>query len=175
MLTCVKVTEKMRDYGRISRLYERAFPENERRPLGPLINDQTGCGDFIAFYDGEEFCGFACLLSFRDMTHILYLAMEESARGRGYGSAALEIIRRRYPGQRILADLEAEEEGADNNEERRRRRDFYLRAGYEVTEVSYRWREVAYEILSQGGQVTRADFKAFWTYFGVENTAFSAF
>ena len=74
-----------------------------------------------------------------------------------------------------MADLECEVEGADNNDQRRKRKQFYLLNGYEQTEVNYRWRNEDYEILSQGGNVTRADFEAFWHYFEEETTAFSAF
>ena len=175
MLTWVRVTRELPDYSRIVALYERAFPANERRPLDPLLDDPTGCADFAAFYAKDEFVGFACFLSWEDMTHILYIAMDEEARGCGYGTEALRLIHERYEGRRIMADLEAEAEGVANNDQRRKRRHFYLVNGYEPTEVSYRWRNEDYEILSQGGNVTAEDFKAFWHYFEEENTAFSAF
>lgn len=175
MLSWVRVTRELPEYGRIVALYERAFPANERRPLDPLLDDPTGCADFAAFYENEKFVGFACFLSWEDMTHILYIAMEEESRGCGFGTEALGMIRRRYPGRRIMADLEAEAESAENNDQRRRRRQFYLMNGYEPTEVNYDWRNESYEILSHGGNVTMEEFEAFWHYFEQENTAFSAF
>lgn len=175
MLTWVRVTREMPDYERITALYERAFPANERRPLDPLLDDPTGCADFAAFYVKDRFVGFACFLSWEDMTHILYIAVEEEARGCGYGAEALHMIREKYAGRRIMADLEAEVKGADNNDQRRKRRHFYLVNGYEQTEVKYDWRNESYEILSHGGNVTTEDFERFWHYFEEENTAFSAF
>ena len=86
MFYTVPVTEKLPDFGRITALYERAFPANERRPLHPLLNDTTGCSDFLAFYEDKEFVGFACLLTRRDITHILYIAIDEVMRGQGYGT-----------------------------------------------------------------------------------------
>ena len=175
MLNSIPVTEEFEDYGRILALYERAFPVNERRPLKPLLHDPTGCADFLAFYAGTEFVGFACLLTWKDLTHILYIAMDEDKRGRGYGAQALEIVRNVRPGHRVLADLEEETDGAENGDQRRKRMQFYMRNGFEWTEVAYRWRGEDYVILSQGGTVTKEEFWGFWHFFECENTAFSQF
>lgn len=175
MFYMVGVTEQMRDYARIMALYERAFPENERRPLKPLLEDTTGCSDFLAFYEDDALLGFACLLSWKDITHILYIAMEEEQRGRGCGGQALEAVCRVRPGNRILADIEDDAGEESPLGERRRRKQFYLKRGFMETEVAYRWREEDYVILSQGGPVTKEEFWAFWHYFECENTAFSEF
>jgi len=170
----VPVTEKLPDFGRITALYERAFPANERRPLHPLLNDTTGCSDFLAFYEDKEFVGFACLLTRRDITHILYIAIDEAMRGQGYGTKALEAIRRVRPGQRIIADLEDDAREAEGGP-RHKRKQFYERCGYRKTGVEYPWRGEDYIILSQGGPVTMEEFLSFWHYFEHENTAFSEF
>ncbi len=43
----------------------------------------------LGFFDGEVFCGFASLLTYGDLTQILYFAIEDSLRGKGYGLQAL--------------------------------------------------------------------------------------
>ena len=171
----VRITCQRHDIEKIQRLYVRAFPENERRPLEPLLEDATGCADVLAFYDGDLFCGFACLLTYGDLTHILYIAIDEALRGRGYGTRALEAIRAFKPGRRILADLEAERPDAPNNAQRRRRRAFYGRNGYAASPVAYAWRGEDYEIFVQGGSCTEEEFEQFWHFFDTENTRLSKY
>lgn len=165
MLTLKHITERSRDLARINQLYVQSFPANERRPLDALLQDSTGSSDFLAFYHEETFVGFACLLTWQDLSHILYFAIDAPLRGRGYGSEALAALRALKPNHRILADLEAQDPSASNNEQRKKRRRFYLRNGYAASEVRYRWREESYEILVCGGTVTSPEFEAFWRHF----------
>ena len=169
MFTTVRVNRDTKELPRIMALYRHAFPANERCPLDMLLDDRSGSSDFLAFYEEEAFCGFVCLLSHGDLTHILYLAIEEEMRGKGYGTRALEAVRAARPGQRVLADIELDSPRAANREQREKRRQFYLRSGYRETEVRYSWRHESYEILAQGGTLTEEEFDAFWRYFE-ENT-----
>ena len=97
MLQLKTVTPQFADFDKVSALYHSAFPENERRPLEEMFSFLSGGGEFLALYDGETFCGFVCLLSWQDITHILYLAIDSQLRGRGYGTGMLSAIRQRYP------------------------------------------------------------------------------
>ena len=169
------VTNESKDLDKIEALNQRAFPINERRPLSVFLKDQSGCSDFVAFYDDEEFCGFACLLTWQDITHILYFAIEESQREKGYGSMALQEMRKIHPGHRYIADIEQDSEAVENHEQRRKRKGFYMRNGYEETEVAYKWRKEKYEILSAGGTVTRQEFYNFWEYFDKVVTIFATY
>ena len=162
MLTRKRIKADSAELGHIEALYRASFPENERRPLEPLLEDTTGHGEVLAFYDGSLFCGFACLLNCGDLSHIIYFAVEESLRGKGYGSAALEAMHAEKRGQRIIVDIERENPRAANEAQREKRRRFYLKNGYRATEVRYSWRQEEYEILSFGGAVTRPDFEHFW-------------
>ena len=146
-------------------LYRAAFPANERRPLDALLNDKSGAGEVFAVLDGDTFIGLVILLTHGDITHILYFAVVEALRGRGYGAEILAAIRRRYPKQRILADLEAPDENADNHQQRARRIDFYLRNGYARTDIGYTWIGERYVILCAGGSITGREFGDFWEYF----------
>lgn len=137
-------------------------PKNERRPFKSLFTHPEGSCESLALYDGDLFCGFACLLNGNDISHIIYLAIQEELRDRGYGSMALSAIHRHKDGRRIMVDIELETKTASNNPQRRRRKDFYLRNGYEQTTIRYRWQREDYEILSFGGQVTEDEYEAFW-------------
>ena len=125
MLQLKTVTPQFADFDKVSALYHSAFPENERRPLVEMFSFLSGGGEFLALYDGETFCGFVCLLSWQDITHIL-----SRLRGRGYGTGMLSAIRQRYPHSRLIADIELETTDAPNNAERRQRKHFYQKSGY---------------------------------------------
>jgi len=175
MFRTERVTEQSKDLTKIKRLYHLAFPANERRPLITLLQDASGVSDFMAFYDDDIFCGFACLLTYSDITHILYFAIDETLRGKGYGTMALKAMRRMKPNHRFIADIEVETPTADNNEQRRKRKQFYIGNGYIESEVAYGWRQENYEILVCGGSLTEKEFDDFWRYFEVERKNFSEF
>lgn len=143
-------------------LYERAFPENERRSLGTLINDRTGVSDLLAYTEDDTFVGFVSLLTEGDIAHIIYFAVEEALRGRGYGAQILDLVSGYRPGCRVIADLELPVPGTPNEEQRRRRLAFYIRSGFCETKVRYDWRGEDYVILSRGGDLTGAEFGRFW-------------
>lgn len=156
------MTAGHKDYPSVKRLYETAFPAKERVPIRYLENGHQGNGDFIAFYEDDAFCGFFYLLTFGDLTNILFLAVEESLRGQGYGTMALQAILSMKPDNRIILDIEAVDRHADNHGQRLMRRNFYLKNGYTGSGITYRWRGVTYELLIAGGTITEKEFKEFW-------------
>lgn len=150
------------DVPMVRALYERAFPVNERRPLGPLLNDATGHAKVLAAYDGEGFCGFVCILQWADIVHIIYFAVEEKQRGKGLGSAILQAVHQANPQKRVIVDIEEPDSSAPNNPQRVKRRAFYLHNGYAETKIRYRWLGTDYLILSHGGDMTDEEFGQFW-------------
>lgn len=164
MLTLRPITSENGNLEEVRRLYTAAFPAVERRPLEPLLAGGQDYVETLGFYTGEQFIGFACLLFAGDIAHLIYFATEEALRNRGYGSSALTAMGERYPGRRIIADLEKVRPDLPEaaNALRARRRNFYLRNGFAPTEVTYRWRGELYEILARGGAVTNAEFDGFW-------------
>ncbi len=149
----------------IKSLCETSFPLNEWRPFSDLDHDFGDKCELLAFYDDRTFVGSAIMLTFGDITHILYLAVKPELRDRGYGSMILEHIRMRYRGQRIIADLEDPENDSPNRFQREKRIDFYRKNGYSPTEIRYKWENEHYLIMSNGGEVTWEEFRRFWRYF----------
>ncbi|HCL02060.1 MAG TPA: N-acetyltransferase [Lachnoclostridium phytofermentans] len=169
------VTEQSKELPQIEKLYRAAFPDNERRPLAPLLQDDTGHGEVLAFYDGTCFCGFACFLTCGDISHIIYFAIEDFLRGKGYGTEALSAMFKLKKGKRIIVDIEVEDEHEVNNTQRQKRKQFYLRNGFCETEVKYRWRQESYEILSLGGIVSADEFRDFWEQIYSDSDALSIY
>lgn len=169
MLKMETVRAGHRAIGQIEELYARAFPENERRPLGPLIEDRAGIAEMLALYDGEAFVGFVSLLNWKDIAHIIYFAVEEELRGRGYGAQTLEMLYAQKRGCRLIADVEEAIEGAPNAGQRARRIAFYERLGFARSSVRYAWRGEEYVILSRGGDITPDEFRNFWHEIDAKN------
>lgn len=157
----VKVTKESEKFPEIERLYRAAFPREERVPMDTLL-EADGPYDFIACYDGAVLCGFYSALTFGDITHILFLAVEEKLRDHGYGSQILAEIGKAYAGKRVILDVEMVDPEADNNEQREQRIAFYLRNGYHHSGISYGWRGVMYEILILDGTISEEEFWNFW-------------
>ncbi len=157
----VKVTKESEKFQEIERLYRAAFPREERVPMDTLL-EADGPYDFIACYDGAILCGFYSALTFGDITHILFLAVEEKLRDHGYGSQILAEIGRAYAGNRVILDVEMVDPEADNNEQREQRIAFYMRNGYHHSGISYGWRGVMYEILILDGTISEEEFWNFW-------------
>lgn len=157
----VKVTKESEKFPEIERLYRAAFPREERVPMDTLL-EADGPYDFIACYDGAVLCGFYSALTFGDITHILFLAVEEKLRDHGYGSQILAEIGKAYAGNRVILDVEMVDPEADNNEQREQRIAFYLRNGYHHSGISYGWSGVMYEILILDGTISEEEFWNFW-------------
>ena len=152
------------DLAKVLSLYERSFPENERSPLDPMIEDQTGSAEVLSVHQNDAFCGFVCILKCDDLVHIIYFAVEEAMRGQGTGSNILKLVQQSYPGMRIIVDIEQPKEYADHNAQRIRRKAFYLRCGYQENDFEYNWRETDYTVLSCGGSITHDEFRMFWRH-----------
>ena len=152
-------------YENVKELYESSFPENERRPLNELTEGFRGEGELLAALDEGTFVGMVSLLSFEDITHILYFAVRDELRNHGYGSKILTLIRAHCPGQRIIVDVERPEDGVPNKTQREERIAFYRRNGFVDTEVAYRWENEDYRIMSNGGDVSKREFWLFWDHF----------
>ena len=130
-----KVTAGAKELPELVRLYESAFPANERWGLNAVLEDKTGISELLSFFEGETFCGFSIMLHYGSLSHIIYFAVDGNLRSRGCGTEMLRLIREHLPEQVIMVDIEREYPGADNNEQRRRRKTFYARSGYKEARV----------------------------------------
>ena len=162
MLSMKLIGNTQEELKKAKALYYRAFPKNERRSFPELVENRFGSTEVFCFYDEKTFVGMACLLNSPSISHIIYLAVDESLRGYGYGSRALDLLHQSKSGKKIMVDIEVPDEQAENAEQRKKRKKFYLRAGYEETPVKYEWRQENYEILSFGGQISEAEYDGFW-------------
>lgn len=109
------------------------FPPAERRPLSAILRlRRRGDYDTWGVFDGDALAAYAFLWRGADCALLDYLAVCRDARGQGYGTRALELVKGQYGPVPLLAEVEAPEESAPPGENalRQRRLNFYQRAGF---------------------------------------------
>lgn len=115
----------------IRELYKSAFPKEERLPW-PIMRMLAcqKCVNITAYYDHDTFCGFTYDVCVGDMVFIMFFAVEESSRGKGFGSAILSYLKEQNPGKTILLNIEPLDEQSDNYGQRLSRYHFYQKNGF---------------------------------------------
>lgn len=125
-------------------LYLQAFPKEERLPWWLLrLNAQRKGIDLTAYVSGDEFCGFTASVTVDGMHFLLFFAIAEHLRGRGYGSQVLQQLRQGY--DTVTLNVEPLIPTAPNLQERQNRFAFYgkngiLDTGHNVWEVGGKFR-----------------------------------
>lgn len=146
---------------KVKRLFESAFPEDERPPFEMTIGWEGS--DFYGIYDEEEFVGLADIVELGDLVYLFFLAVEDDKRNQGYGSEILSIIKAKYAGRRLFLLADEASPKYSDFELRKRRLSFYQRNGFKLVGKRAREFNVIYEILSIGGDVSPSDFVAVMT------------
>ena len=139
---------------KIKALYLSAFPPEERPPFFLMrYGARFGNGDMLSVYDGEEFVGFAYVVSDERAAYLFFFAIEERFRGKGYGSAVLLALKKRYAGKVLFLAREQLDERAENHPERVRRHRFYLKNGFSDLSVKIKEMTVIYDTMGFGGDI----------------------
>lgn len=144
-----KVGLFFKDRQELEHLINSSFPKEAQVSLVSLCSlALKRGGNFSAFYDGDDFAGFSFTMSHDSCVFILYLAVSEKSRSKGYGSSILNKIKEDYPDKSVLLNIEYPFEMAINYEQRVRRLEFYKRNGFCDTGYILRNDGVSYMILS---------------------------
>ena len=115
------------------KLYYSAFPKEERIPW-PLLwwNTKRRNIQFMAYLDGQVFCGFTISVRMDGLFYVLFFAIEESQRGKGYGSRILRQLQAKYG--TLGLNVEPPDPSANNYAQRQKRFSFYENNGFFDTE-----------------------------------------
>ena len=130
-------------------LYHTAFPKEERLPWWILrLNARRKGIDLTAFLEHDTFCGFTASVTVEDLHFLLFFAIDEEKRGKGYGSAILQLLRKQY--KTVVLNVELLDPAAENYAQRKRRFAFYQKNGlldtyYHVWEVGGKFRVLSTE------------------------------
>ncbi len=145
----------------VEKLYYDAFPVAERVDFKFFKNRMENF-ELFTFLSEGQFVGFAFAVNYGDILYLFYFAMNSKSRGKGFGSQALELIKRKKQGKTILLDIEVEQDGLENSLQRIKRKKFYHRAGFSETTVHYVKNDNEFEILCYGNMVNKAKIDEFW-------------
>ena len=160
-LEIMEYTNNANLYNEINKLYLEAFPSNERVPIDVLFKSNSNIIKTYVFTYKNNFVGFCSTLSYKNIIYLLYFAMSSKYRNRGFGSCALELIKKNN-NKVILADIECEHPDSLNKLQRIKRKKFYLRSGFVSTGITYTQKNTEFEILSFGGSVTNEELTDLW-------------
>lgn len=118
-----------------TKLYELAFPSNERRPTGQWRQCMLSQKSFrpYAIVEGGEFCGFITAWELAGFVYVEHFATEPAKRNGGIGGRALELFKSRYSPRPIVLEVELPTDGVAS-----RRVAFYERHGFALLDLEYR-------------------------------------
>ncbi len=161
-LTLTDIKQDKAAWRQIAALYKTAFPADERAPFWLLKRKALqGRAQMLAAYDAGQFAGFTYLVIYRDLVYLFYFAIDDARRGKGYGSAVLQALRREYPEQRIFLAREQLDDQAENAAQRRTRHQFYLANGFADWPCQIKEASVIYDVMGMGGDnVTPQEYQA---------------
>lgn len=147
-MTLKRVTSSLPEYKQIKALYLNAFPPEERPPFF-LLMSKTGRDDvdFWGIYADGKWVGLAYVISKGRLSYLFYLAVSETERGKGFGSAIIRTLRRMYDGQQLFLALETLDEAAPNYDERVKRRSFYMHNGLKPVDCQITEGGVTYDVM----------------------------
>ncbi len=142
---------------RINEVYLSSFPERDRVPWSFLLKKSSNKNmDFLAFYDEGKFVGFTYLISTTTKLYILYLAIDDKVRSKGYGSRILNIIKQ-LNDRTIFLSIEEVAEKHKDYSTRKKRLEFYQKNGFAKNDYSLKEMGQIFETLSFNGGIVRED------------------
>ena len=148
-LTAVAVNKKLNEYAEIKKLISRAFPKNEQFPMWLLcILAIRKSVDFLAYYDNDLFCGISYTVANDDLVFVLYLAVNDKIRSKGYGSQIIQYIKQMHPDKAAALNIEPLNPNAQNYAQRIKRYEFYKKNGFVDTQYKIVDGGEDYQILS---------------------------
>ena len=104
--------------------------------------------DITAYYDEDTFCGFTYTVTEGNILFVLFFAVDDKLRGKGFGSAILNHLKESDPQKTVLLNVEPLDPNASNFDERIRRFRFYEKNGffdtnYDIEEIGGVFRVLA--------------------------------
>ena len=117
-------------------LYVSAFPREERPPVNMFFNTlKLDNDELLAFYDNNDFIGFANLIFYKDIIYIFFLAVSDTKRNNGYGTKILSYLKEEYKDKVLTLCYEEIDNKYKDIELRKRRKSFYFRNGFRDNEM----------------------------------------
>ena len=147
----------------MKRIFFEAFSKKERMPFPMMVAmSKLWNTEFFGFYDSDVPCGLVYLAFNRKIVFVMFLAVDKSLRSKGYGSAILQEILKKYPDKKVIISLETCYGNAPDMALRKRRKAFYTRNGYRETGYMMRLNGIVQEIMITNGAFIKKEFRSFF-------------
>ncbi len=157
---------------KIRRLYKKAFPRDERKPLSIIKSMQKNHKSDVWFFEKDgKFVGFAATINGDGIILLDYLAVDTEQRHTGIGSEILKTIRNKYAGKGVFAEIERVQDNADNVDIKRKRKQFYIKNGMNELNVYAKVFGVEMELM---GWDCHLDFNAYQSFYRDYYSEFAA-
>lgn len=148
---------------RIYRLYQSAFPRDEKKPFCIIRKMQKkGKTDVWYFEKDGRYLGFATTINGETKILIDYLAVKKKLRGRGIGTEMLGLLFDKYRDKGVFLEIERVDVNAKNANERIKRKQFYLSSGLEELGVEASVFGVGMELLGKNCTMSFEEYRAFY-------------
>ena len=123
------LSKKLTEYKDVCRLMKTAFPQNEQIPMGLLrVLSFRKNVNFRVFYDDDQFCGVLYTAEDNKYIFVLYLAVNDPIRSKGYGTKILDWLKQNTE-KIIVLNVETINPSVENALQREKRISFYSRNG----------------------------------------------
>ena len=119
-------------YQQVNDIYEKSFPKEERYiTLDNMAHRQNT--ELYCLMDNNQVVGMIYLIFYKDMIFILYLAVSQEKRSKGYGSYLLKWCLQKYFDKKIFLNIEEVKKDFKDYETRKNRLKFYQKNGFFIT------------------------------------------
>lgn len=143
----------------IKEIYFEAFPRSERKPFF-TIRRSVGKRKTLLLTAVENgiLQGFVTVIPYKNMVMVDYLAVSGKIRSKGIGSKILQEICKLFSDKKIVLLIEKVDDSSENKEQRISRRKFYLKNGFESSNIYISGYSGNMEILNFGGTVSAQEY-----------------
>lgn len=119
-------------YQQVNDIYEKSFPKEERYiTLDNMAHRQNT--ELYCLIDNNQVVGMIYLIFYKDMIFILYLAVSQEKRSKGYGSYLLKWCLQKYFDKKIFLNIEEVKKDFKDYETRKKRLKFYQKNGFFIS------------------------------------------
>lgn len=128
---------------KIKGIYNESFPESEKFPFWILKKCSKSRNVFFnEILDDDKTIGIEYVITDNDTAYLMYFAIEENKRNKGYGSAILNDLMKKY--SVVILSIESTN---PNDKIAKRRKEFYLRNRFYGSGKFTEQNDIEYELL----------------------------
>lgn len=149
---------KSKYYKQVNNIYRNSFPPEERYiSLNKMLTSKET--ELYCLVENETVLGIIYLIFYKDMIFILYLAMSNEIRSKGYGSYLLKWCVTKYKDRKIYLNIEEVKENANDYITRKRRLEFYLKNNFFITNYISKEDKENFNILANCEKININEYK----------------